>query len=149
MTLLPLISDIFLIVATVGVALHVHLTMRRMRAVNEVDPGLGGAVSALSTQVDSLRGSLDGALADARSRADTLETALARADDKIGRLEMLIATAEDLEASAYDAARDEPTERDDQAERDAILADLLGPERAPEAALSFRPARTSFQEGLR
>lgn len=105
MTLLPLVSDLFLLTATVALAIHLRLLVRRLGAERPAAPDLGPEIAALGRQVDDLMTTTNGTLDRAAAISATLEQNLARADDRIGRLGMLIASAED--------ARPEDPEFDD------------------------------------
>ncbi|MEM8851248.1 MAG: hypothetical protein AAGE03_14590 [Pseudomonadota bacterium] len=107
MTLFPLLSDGLLVLATVALAAYCWRLAARLRAFNDVDSGLGGAIAALSLQVDELKDTLATATAESGSAAASLDTATDRANDSIGRLEMLIAAAEDVADTPTDAPKTE------------------------------------------
>ncbi|MEM7642816.1 MAG: hypothetical protein AAF366_09835 [Pseudomonadota bacterium] len=109
MTLIPLISDSLLLLATVALAAYCWRLAARLRAFNDVDSGLGGAIAALSLQVEELKATLARATAESDSAATSLDMATDRANDSIGRLEMLIAAAEDVTATPAEAPPAETT----------------------------------------
>jgi hypothetical protein len=117
MTFLSLLSDALLLTATLGLAIYCRSLTRRLRAFHDVENGLGGTISSLSSQVDQLKAALDAAARIGDTRGAEIDAACARADDRIGRLELLLAAAEDSEAL---------DER---------------PSHVEEAAVTFRPAR--------
>ncbi|MEM7517298.1 MAG: hypothetical protein AAF368_10295 [Planctomycetota bacterium] len=96
MTLIPLISDLLLLLATTALAAYSWRLAQRLKAFNDVDSSLGSAIATLSIQVDELKVTLEAATKDSDSTVTGLEMATDRANDSIGRLEMLIAAAEDI-----------------------------------------------------
>ncbi|MEM7487491.1 MAG: hypothetical protein AAF390_00040 [Pseudomonadota bacterium] len=99
MTLVPLLSDLLLLLATVALAAYCWRLAKRLQSFNDVDSGLGGAIAALSLQVDDLKATLKTAMDESESAGTALDMATDRANDSIGRLEMLIAAAEDVAPS--------------------------------------------------
>ncbi|MEO0859491.1 MAG: hypothetical protein AAFY65_02675 [Pseudomonadota bacterium] len=110
MIILSLISDIFLVAATLGLAGYCMVLSRKLKAFNDVDTGVGGAIATLSMQVDRLEQSLKEAEADAEDRQGKLTQALAAADDRIGKLDVLLASLDDVETDYDDVDPPEPAQ---------------------------------------
>lgn len=102
MQILGFISDILLLGATCGMAVWCRMLGKRLRAFNDLDTGLGGAIATLTRQVDDLEASLGRATAQSQDRGTSLQAMNAQADDRIGRMEMLLASLDDMEAEAAD-----------------------------------------------
>lgn len=102
MTILSLISDILLVIATLGLAAYCVVLSKRLRAFSSLDEGMGSNISALSEQVDRLHASLSEAQAKAATEKDEIVQAVADAEEKIGRLEVLLASLEDVEGDILD-----------------------------------------------
>jgi len=65
---------------------------RRIKSLSRLDTGLGGAISALSTQVEEMRASVKAATqASGTSMKDLMEVT-GRAEIAAGRLELLLST---------------------------------------------------------
>jgi hypothetical protein len=93
---MELIADILLGAGALGVAAYCHILARRLRAFNQLENGIGGAVAVLSAQVDDLTRTL----AQAREAAQESSTSLAekteRAEKATAKLELMLATLHDL-----------------------------------------------------
>ncbi|PWJ17411.1 hypothetical protein [Jannaschia seohaensis] len=104
MTILPLLSDLLLLLATGGIGAYCWMLSGRLRALDKLEgkpaaaPEDDDAVQALSARVAALQTDLAQAQEQADDKADQLRDAIAAADDRIGRLELLLAGMEDIEA---------------------------------------------------
>ncbi|MEM8824129.1 MAG: hypothetical protein AAGF30_11005 [Pseudomonadota bacterium] len=130
MTLVPLLSDVLLLLATLALAAYCWRLAQRLKAFNDVDSGLGGSIATLSLQVDELKNTLEKAMADSDAAGAALDQATDRANDSIGHLEMLIAAAEDVDIS---------TSENPEAEPEAEPA---------EAIIQFRARRSELEEDV-
>lgn len=89
---MDLIADVLLIAGALGAALYCMILARRIKSLSRLDTGLGGAISALSTQVDDMRASVKAATqASGTSMKDLMEVT-GRAEIAAGRLELLLST---------------------------------------------------------
>ncbi len=89
---MALIADILLIAGALGAALYCMILARRIKSLSRLDTGLGGAISALSKQVDEIQVSVKTATqASGASMKDLLEVT-GRAEIAAGRLELLLST---------------------------------------------------------
>jgi len=87
-----LIADVLLIAGALGAAFYCLILARRIKSLSRLDKGLGGAISALSAQVEDLRASVKTATqATGASMKDLMEVT-GRAEIAAGRLELLLST---------------------------------------------------------
>ncbi len=87
-----LIADVLLIAGALGAALYCMILARRIKSLSRLDTGLGGAISALSKQVDEIQASVKTATqASGASMKDLMEVT-GRAEIAAGRLELLLST---------------------------------------------------------
>lgn len=93
---MELIADILLGAGALGVAAYCHVLSRRLRAFNQLENGMGGAVAVLSVQVDEMTRALGQAQSAAQQSAQTLAGMTGRAEAAAARLELLLATMHDL-----------------------------------------------------
>ncbi len=89
---MALIANVLLIAGALGAALYCMILARRIKSLSRLDTGLGGAISALSTQVEEMRTSVKAATqASGTSMKDLMEVT-GRAEIAAGRLELLLST---------------------------------------------------------
>ncbi|NOR62730.1 MAG: hypothetical protein GQ535_09595 [Rhodobacteraceae bacterium] len=89
---MALIADVLLIAGALGAALYCMILARRIKSLSRLDTGLGGAISALSDQVEEMRASVKAATqASGTSMKDLMEVT-GRAEIAAGRLELLLST---------------------------------------------------------
>jgi hypothetical protein len=130
MTLLPLLSDLLLLLATIGLALFCWAQARRAARqapppeTASPDPDLAVRLMALEARLAALPEAA--ALTDGGA-ADRLSAIVAEADDRIGRLELLLVGLGDM---------------DDEGEHDPPMP-------PPEAVMpSFRASRAGAERGM-
>ena len=105
---MELIADGLLLAGTTAAAFYCYILARRVRALTDLDAGLGGAITALSQQVDGMKTSVDVARKATGSTAKELVAMTARAEIAAGRLELLLATLhENTEVEKSDANPEE------------------------------------------
>jgi len=102
---MTLIADIFLTAGCIGAALYCYILGRRLRAFNDLERGMGGAVAVLSAQVDDLEKSVTAARSSASNSQQELESVTLRAEDVRRQLEIQIAALHDLRV--HDASPNE------------------------------------------
>lgn len=90
------LSDILLGAGAIGAALYCLVLSRRLRRLNDLEGGVGGAVAVLSAQVDDLTQTLQRAEAAARAQVATLAEGALRAEAAAQRLALLMASLHDL-----------------------------------------------------
>ena len=90
------LSDILLGAGAFGAALYCLVLSRRLRRLNDLEGGVGGAVAVLSAQVDDLTRTLARAEAAARAQVASLAESSGRAEAAGQRLELLMASLHDL-----------------------------------------------------
>jgi len=93
---MELIADILLGAGALGVAAYCHVLSRRLRAFNQLENGIGGAVAVLSVQVDDLTRTLAEARQAARESSTSLSEMTDRGERAATRLELMLATLHDL-----------------------------------------------------
>lgn len=91
-----IIADILLAAGAFGAAFYCFVLSRRLRAFNDLEGSMGGAVAVLSAQVDDLRRTLETAKSAAGSSADALSQLTARAEEVARQLELMMAAMHDL-----------------------------------------------------
>lgn len=90
------IANILMITGTLGVAFYCFVLGRRLRRLNSLETGVGGAIATLSKQVQDLQATLDTARQGARSDADRLEELVAKAASTTQQLELMVASLHDI-----------------------------------------------------
>lgn len=89
---MDLIADGLLIAGALGAALYCMILARRIKSLSRLDTGLGGAISALSDQVDEMRASVKAATQVSGASMKDLMEVTGRAEIAAGRLELLLST---------------------------------------------------------
>ena len=103
------IADGLLLAGTTAAAFYCFVLARRVRRLTDLDTGLGGAITALSQQVEGMKASVDTAKQVTGASAKELVGMTARAEIAAGRLELLLATLHentDVERSHADLSGD-------------------------------------------
>lgn len=77
-----------LLMACIGVALYCHVLARRLRRLNDLETGLGGAIAVMTTEVARLEAAIAAARTEAESAAGDLADAVQRARDERLRLRL-------------------------------------------------------------
>ena len=85
------IADALLIAGATGAGAYCMVLSKRLRALKDLDSGLGAAIATLSRQVDEMRNSLESAKALTGDQNRSLSQLTARAEMAAGRLELLLA----------------------------------------------------------
>lgn len=89
-------ADILLGLAALGAGMYCLLLARRLRQMNSLEDGMGGAIAVLSAQIDDLTKMLDRAEASAKLSASQLEALTDRSEKGPVKLELLLAALHDL-----------------------------------------------------
>lgn len=85
------IADILLLLAAVTAAFYCQVLASRLKRLGATDQGLGGAISALSLQVDHLQAALNSVQNQIHKREESLLLATLKADAAARKLELLLA----------------------------------------------------------
>lgn len=93
---MALISDILLGAGALGAAVYCMVLAQRLKRFNQLETGMGGAVAALSAQVDDMTKALQKAQATAASSVAALAPLTERSERVAERLELLMASMHDL-----------------------------------------------------
>ncbi|MHC0051979.1 hypothetical protein [Actibacterium sp. D379-3] len=128
---MALIADILLVAGALGAAFYCMVLSRRLRRLNDLETGMGGAIAVLSAQVDDMTRALESARSSARSSSSTLEDLTGRADGVAQRLELLVASLHDLPLPEEKPPAARPPQRD------AVDPSPARPERPQAVGLSF------------
>jgi ABC-type transporter Mla subunit MlaD len=91
-----LIADMLLVAGALGASLYCVILSRRLRRFADVESGVGGAIAALSAQVEQMTEALGSAQQTAGASTRSLETLTGRAEEVARRLELLVASMHDL-----------------------------------------------------
>lgn len=81
-----------LLAACLGVALYCHVLARRLRRLNDLETGLGGAIAVMTAEISRLEGAIGQAQDKARGALEDLAAEIDRASAEQERLRMLAAT---------------------------------------------------------
>jgi len=106
---MELIADGLLLAGTTAAAFYCYILAQRVRGLTDLDAGLGGAITALSRQVDDMKSSVDVAKQVTGASAKELIAMTARAEIAAGRLELLLATLHENTSAADVTQREEKT----------------------------------------
>jgi methyl-accepting chemotaxis protein len=118
---MDIIADILLIAGALAAAAYCIILSRRLKQLNDLEKGVGGAIAVLSAQVDDMTKTLSVAQKAATGSNDSLSSLTERAEEVSKRLELLVASMHDLpavgESSAVNAedASQEATEGSESA----------------------------------
>ena len=105
-----LIADILLVAAALGATVYCVVLSRRLSRFTDLEDGVGGAIAALSVQVDDMTRTLRSAQGAAAESVGSLGALTGRAEDAARRLELLVAAMHDLpEAAQPQPAPDAPS----------------------------------------
>ena len=96
---MTLIADLIMIAATFGAAVYCIVLSRRLSKLQDLEQGVGGAVSALSSQVNDLTNTLESARQSADTSNDSLKDLTERAENVSTKIELLLASMHDMQAS--------------------------------------------------
>lgn len=94
---MTMIADLLLIFGAFGAAVYCIILSRRLTKLQDLEQGVGGAVSALTTQVADLSQTLDQAKTSADTSNDSLRDLTERAENVSAKIELLLASMHDLQ----------------------------------------------------
>ena len=87
---MALIADGMIIAAALAAALYCYVLSRKIKGLMRLDTGLGGAITALSLQVDEIQASVKAATRASGASMKELVDITSRAEIAAGRLELLM-----------------------------------------------------------
>ena len=90
------IADILMSAGAFAAAIYCYVLSGRLRKIQTLEGGLGGAIAVLSAQVDDMTRALEKARGAATSSASNLEGLTRRGEQVAARLELLVASMHDL-----------------------------------------------------
>ena len=93
---MQLIADIFLAAGAFGAAIYCYILALRLKKLQTLETGMGGAIAVLSAQVDDMTRALEKAHGAADRQVKSLETLTQRGEGVAARLELLLASMHDL-----------------------------------------------------
>lgn len=93
---MEMIADILLAAGAFGAAVYCFVLATRLRRLQTLESGMGGAIAVLSAQVDDLTRALDKAHGAAEKQVRTLGDLTKRGDETAGKLELILASMHDL-----------------------------------------------------
>lgn len=96
---MTLVADGLMIAAAMVAAVYCLVLSARIRRLRETEGGLGGAIAALSRQVEGMQGALGEAKRVSGASARELRELVARAEMAAGRLELLLAALHDRDGT--------------------------------------------------
>lgn len=100
-----LIADALLILGAFAAAAYCIVLSRRLRNFNDLEKGIGGAVSVLSSQVETLATTLKDAQKTASQSNTSLSELTERAESVSQKLELLMASMHDLPSAETQAPK--------------------------------------------
>ena len=90
------LADVLLVAGALGAGIFCFVLSRRLATFNDLEKGVGGAVAALSTQVDELNRTMLTAKRATDGSGEALEQLTERAEDVSRQLELMMASMHDL-----------------------------------------------------
>ncbi|WP_050527791.1 hypothetical protein [Pseudorhodobacter aquimaris] len=114
---MQLIADILLASGAFGAAIYCYILARRLKKLQTLETGMGGAIAVLSSQVDDMTRVLEKARGAADHQAKSLDSLTQRGEGVAARLELLLASMHDLpdapksNAAKSDSSGHEPEKR--------------------------------------
>jgi len=85
------LSDVLLLSAALLSALYCWILARRLKRLNNMEDGLGAAITALTAQVDEMRVALGDVARSADNRVELLQAVTSQANRAADRLELTLA----------------------------------------------------------
>ncbi len=120
---MELIADILLVAGALGAGLYCFVLSRRLKRFTDLEKGVGGAVSVLSTQAEKLRNSLDSARQASDDSGVALQALTERAETVAQRLELMMASMHDVvhdDPSEPERPEDHPLDRSDEGKAEEV-----------------------------
>ncbi|MGB3281165.1 MAG: hypothetical protein WBA92_18440 [Pseudorhodobacter sp.] len=110
------IADILLASGAFGAAAYCYILALRLKKLQTLETGMGGAIAVLSAQVDDMTRALENARGAADRQAKSLEALTQRGEEVAARLELLLASMHDL-PEEKNQAKAPPTQAEEEPEK--------------------------------
>ena len=129
---MTVIMDGLLVAATIFAGSYCWVLSRRVRALMDLDKGLGGAITTMTRQIEQAKLALDEAKAAGRGNREELQALIGKADAAAAQLRMLMASQREA-----DRPRSLRTRSDAEPRSRSVLDEIADEEaQAPRAELS-------------
>lgn len=93
---MELIADVLLAAGAFGAAVYCYVLSVRLRRLQTLESGMGGAIAVLSAQVDDMTRALEKARAAASGQLADLQATTTRGEAAAARLEVLLSALHDI-----------------------------------------------------
>lgn len=124
---MTVIMDGLLVAATIFAGTYCWVLSRRVRALMDLDKGLGGAITTMTRQIEQAKLALDEAKAAGRGNREELQALIAKADAAAAQLRMLMASQREADRPRSSRMRSDS----EVAPRARSVLDELAEEEAP------------------
>lgn len=104
------LADILMVAGALGAAVYCFVLSRRLSSFNDLEKGVGGAVAALSAQVDELNRTMLTAKQASDGSGEALEDLTTRAEEVSRQLELMMASLHDVQLPGERASAQPATE---------------------------------------
>lgn len=104
------LADILMVAGALGAAVYCFVLSRRLSSFNDLEKGVGGAVAALSAQVDELNRTMLTAKQASDGSGEALEDLTTRAEEVSRQLELMMASLHDVQLPGERASTQAVTE---------------------------------------
>jgi hypothetical protein len=129
---MTVIMDGLLVAATIFAGTYCWVLSRRVRALMDLDKGLGGAITTMTRQIEQAKLALDEAKAAGRGNREELQALIGKADAAAVQLRLLMASQRDA-----DRPRGSRMRGDAEPRSRSVLDEIADEEtQAPRAELS-------------
>jgi len=105
---MELIANVLLVAGALSTAIYCIVLARRVRRLTDLEDGVGGAIAALSNQVDDMTKTLTSAQKTSAGSVASLAELTVRAESVARRLELLVASMHDLPDASEQSASTAP-----------------------------------------
>jgi hypothetical protein len=125
---MQLIADILLASGAFGAAVYCYILANRLKKLQTLETGMGGAIAVLSAQVDDMTRALEVARGAADRQVKSLEGLTTRGEDVAGRLELLLASMHDIPEAQSPKVHVEPSNLEEPEKRLRFVRRKLAPD---------------------
>lgn len=126
---MQLIADILLASGAFGAAIYCYILAARLKKLQTLETGMGGAIAVLSAQVDDMTRALETARTAADHQVKSLEATTLRGEGVAARLEILLASMHDLPEEKPEKKPPAPTTDEEPGKRLRFIRRKPAPER--------------------
>lgn len=100
---MDLVADVLLFAGAFGAAVYCHVLSARVRNLQTLESGMGGAIAVLSAQVDEMTRTLAAARDAASGQLSELKATTGRGEAAAARLEVILSALHDIPQATPDA----------------------------------------------